>query len=454
MKALVTRRIAVAAVTAVVVGAILLAVGDISGERHEPVATGLRAGPERRPSSNEDPLDLGVGHRYRRLKRVTRLTCTPGHQLAALQKGAGAYCVPFDSIPAIRHPQFVPASRATFLDAAEPVVSVTVQGQSRAYPVSALLYHEIVNDVIGGRPIVISFCPLCNSAVAYLRRVGARTLTFGVSGELFHANLVMFDRQTLSFWKQISGRAFSGTLAGRHLRPVPAFLTSFGTWRRSHPAGPVMKEPSLGYHYGFDPYASYGRDPTKDSIFYRPPPGSKTRTYTDPRLPPKSRVIGVLIGGRAVAFAAPHVGEERRVATIRVNGRTLVALFRFGIAQPETAARLAHGRRGWEATVWRASVKGRPTHIVATPAGFVDRTTHSRVGLFGRFLSGPLAGRRMYPVLQLTSFWFAWAAYHPHTRLVQWPQGEKSGGRLKPPRRSPHNSAGRQAQSSCRASCP
>lgn len=325
--------------------------------------------------------------------------------------------MPFDSIHAIRHPHFVRAPRADFLTAAEPVITVTVQGQARAYPVSVLLYHEIVNDVIRGRPIVISFCPLCNSAVAYVRQLGSRTLTFGVSGELFHANLVMFDRQTLSFWKQISGSAFSGPLAGRHLRPVPAFLVSFGTWRHSHPTGLVMKEPRLGYKYGLDPYAAYGRDPNEDSIFYRPPPGSETRTYTDQRLPPKSRVIGVLIGGHAVAFA-PRGSGERRVETARVNGHLLVALFRFGAAQPETATHLARGRRGWEGTVWLATVKGHRTHIVATPGGFVDQATDSRVGFFGRVLSGSLAGKRLHSIPQSTSFWFAWAAYHPHTTVA------------------------------------
>src|SRR5207249_3610667 len=103
-----------------------------------------------------------------------------------------------------------------------------------------LVFHEVVNDTIAGRPVVVSFCPLCNSAVAHSRRVRGRTLTFGVSGQLDTANLIMFDRQTLTTWQQITGVGLVGPLARKRLAQLPVTLVAFGSWRAAHPSGQVM----------------------------------------------------------------------------------------------------------------------------------------------------------------------------------------------------------------------
>ena len=171
-----------------------------------------------------------------RSRRVTAIACSPLLRQDALAHGTGAFCAPFDSIPAVRHPRFLTAREAE-LPTAEPVVAPELAGAARAYPVRYLVYHEVVNDVVDGQPVVVTFCPLCNSAAAHSRRLGSRTLTFGVSGQLEYANLVMFDRQTLSRWQQITGQATGGSLEGRRLAPLPVQLVSFEEWRAEHPSG-------------------------------------------------------------------------------------------------------------------------------------------------------------------------------------------------------------------------
>lgn len=356
--------------------------------------------------------------RLHRLERVTQQTCTPAHNTAAISQGVGAFCVPFNSIPAIRHPTFQAARDAGYLNRADLVISVSIHGDARAYPVRILLYHEVVNDVVGGRPVVVSYCPLCNSGVAYSRTAGGRTLSFGVSGELFHANLVMFDFETLSLWSQISGRTLSGSETGRRLKPILALTVPFGAWKRAHPAGKVLAPPRSNASYRTDPYAGYGSDASQDSIFFRPSPDSSLRSYTDPRLPPKTRVIGVAGRSGSVAFSFPSHGQGRVVEHARLDGRALVALFHFGVHQPETSRLVDAGPQSWSATVWAARARGRLAEVRASDDGFVDDRTGGRINMFGRIVSGPLAGASLQPVAQETAFWFAWAAFHPHTAIA------------------------------------
>ena len=116
--------------------------------------------------------------------------------------------VPRDGIPPLDEPQFDSIADADrWLDDVQPVVSLEINGTARAYPLAILTWHEIANDTLGGVPVSVTFCPLCNSAVAFDRRVGDATLDFGVSGNLRHSDLVMWDRQTESWWQQLTGRA-------------------------------------------------------------------------------------------------------------------------------------------------------------------------------------------------------------------------------------------------------
>src|SRR5919197_6246071 len=146
-----------------------------------------------------------------------------------------------ESIPAIKRPRFESPSVATrLLRPTDFVIGVDIDGDARAYPVKLLAFHEVVNDVVGGRPIVVTWCPLCSSALVFDRRVGGKTLTFGVSGYLYQANQVLYDVQTRSLWSQLAEGAVTGAMRGRRLRLLPAVELPWSLWRSAHPATRVL----------------------------------------------------------------------------------------------------------------------------------------------------------------------------------------------------------------------
>jgi hypothetical protein len=169
---------------------------------------------------------------------------------------------PKDGIPAIDRPQFRPVAEVEDLTATEPVIALSVEGDARAYPLRILTWHEIVNDTVGGLPVAVTYCPLCNAAIAFDRRVDGRVLDFGTTGKLRNSDLVMYDRQTESWWQQYTGTAIVGELAGRELTMLPARVESFERFAERHPDGRVLvpNDPSLRA-YGANPYAGYDSAP-------------------------------------------------------------------------------------------------------------------------------------------------------------------------------------------------
>ncbi len=169
---------------------------------------------------------------------------------------------PKDGIPSIDNPQFIPVSEMQELPAQEPVVGLTVNGVSRAYPMRLLTWHEIVNDVIGGVPVAITYCPLCNSAIVFDRRVGGETLEFGVSGKLRISGLIMYDRNTESWWQQFLGEAIVGEMTGTQLRMLPSRIESWERFAKRKPDGQVLipNDPNMR-SYGLNPYIGYDTAP-------------------------------------------------------------------------------------------------------------------------------------------------------------------------------------------------
>ena len=182
---------------------------------------------------------------------------------------------PKDGIPSIDDPKFHGVAEETELKATEAVVSVQIGGEARAYPVRFLMWHEIVNDVIAGQPVAVTYCPLCNAAVAFDRRFEGQTLDFGVSGMLRYSDMIMFDRQTESWWQQFTGESIVGELRGKELTALPSRLESWEKFAARHPeTGQVMRQPE-GYAraYGRNPYVGYDTL-TKPWLYFGEPPSS------------------------------------------------------------------------------------------------------------------------------------------------------------------------------------
>ncbi len=241
---------------------------------------------------------------------------------------------PRDGIPAILDPTFLPAADETRLDDREPVMTYDPEGgPARAYPIRYLMWHEIVNDVVAGAPIAVTFCPLCNTGMVFDARLDGRTLTFGVSGLLRHSDMIMYDHQTESWWQQALGEGIVGEMNGQTLRQLPAWMESWAAFRAAHPDGLVMDEPDWRRAYGTNPYLNY--DTTRPFLYsgedppHGIPPLERVVRVGDAawpltRLRREGRIseVGVTITwveGQASALDSEVIGEGREVGNVRVR---------------------------------------------------------------------------------------------------------------------------------------
>jgi hypothetical protein len=250
---------------------------------------------------------------------------------------------PKDGIPAIDAPSYTPASEVDFLEDREPVILLTVEGESRAYPLQILTWHEIVNTRFGDTPVAVTFCPLCNTAIAFDRRVDGEVLDFGTTGKLRDSDLVMYDRQTESWWQQFGGEALVGKLAGKELRQLPARIVSWRVFRDTHPSGLVLNR-DTGHvrDYGSNPYAGY------DDV--ASPPIFAARNEDDDRLPPKERVVYVEVGKQAFAVPFPALVAKRTVEVDTAEGE-LVVSWKPGVASVLDSGAISEGRDVGSASV-------------------------------------------------------------------------------------------------------
>lgn len=255
-----------------------------------------------------------------------------------------------DGIPSLSNPKFVTAAKEDGLADREPVLSYRPEGSAaRAYPVRYLMWHEIVNDEIDGRQVVITFCPLCNTGMVFDPRLDGEILTFGVSGLLRHSDMVMYDHQTESWWQQATGEAIVGGHTGVKLVQLPARLESWGQFRKEHPDGLVMAEPDWNRAYGSNPYVSYdsglpflytGEDPPHGIAALERVVRVGDRAWPLKRLRGAGvlREVGLVLTwteGQASALDSQTISDGREVGNVRVrdlDGRDVVHDIPFAFA--------------------------------------------------------------------------------------------------------------------------
>lgn len=191
---------------------------------------------------------------------------------------------PKDGIPAIDDPVFKPISDVSNIEDNEPVISLNINGERKAYPVQVLMFHEIVNDVIGGKEVSVTFCPLCNASIVFDRNLDGEILDFGVTGKLRLSDMVMYDRQTESWWQQFTGEGIVGKYTGKKLKILPSRIESFEIFKKRFPDGKVLvPNNSFARNYGRNPYVNY--DTAKSPFLY-------TEKY-DGKIPPLARVVAI-----------------------------------------------------------------------------------------------------------------------------------------------------------------
>ena len=298
---------------------------------------------------------------------------------AALRQEVVSGGVPKDGIPPVEEPSFVSAADAKLADGA-PVFGVEIGGDARAYPQAILVAHEIVNDVVGGKPVSVTYCPLTGTAMGFHRG----ETTFGVSGRLLNNNLVMYDRATDGRWPQVLGTAIDGPHEGKSLREFRIVWTTWRRWERAHPDTRVLsRETGFARNYDTDPYGQYnppgGYYTSSSTIF--------PRLHDDDRLDRKTVVIGARTPAGAMAV------EKERLRQDGVVSGSLGADPAVAVHEPALDTGYvyhnAEGRRV-EPTDGGVSVGGDPVSPDALP------------------LDG---------VLALDAMWFAWAGFYPETTL-------------------------------------
>lgn len=225
---------------------------------------------------------------------------------------------PRDGIPAIDRPQFVKAGDARFLKNSDRVLGVTRGGIAKAYPVRILNWHEIVNDAFGVERVVVTFCPLCGTGMAYLSETNGKALGFGVSGLLYNSDVLLYDRQTNSLWSQILSQAVSGSLKGARLTSVPLSHTTWADWKTRHPDTLVLStDTGFVRDYARDPYEGYAQNP---AIMF-PVKGQSARYH------PKELVIGVEVNGKFKAYPFVELSKSRGEASDAVGGKKITVRF-------------------------------------------------------------------------------------------------------------------------------
>jgi len=324
-----------------------------------------------------------------------------------------------DGIPPIDTPGFWEAKKAVSIYFEhEPVIAVQINNEAKAYPLSILMFHEIVNDELGNTPISATYCPLCNAALVFDRRLQHEGTTylldFGVSGMLRNSDLVMWDRQTESWWQQFTGEALVGELAGTSLNLVSSQLISVGEFFENYPEGKMLSaETGHSREYGTNPYSNYD-DPDNIPRFYK--------GEIDNRLPPMERVIDIQVKGRRKIYPLSAI-QKLKVINDVFEGEPIVLFHTSRTISVMDAGQINESREVGSTTVFSAILKGEKLQFENTNEGrFKDKISGSVFTITGYCMNGKYKGLQLEPVRHGNHFAFAWFAFYADSEIFQYPE--------------------------------
>ncbi|UCG25966.1 MAG: DUF3179 domain-containing protein, partial [Chloroflexota bacterium] len=322
--------------------------------------------------------------------------------------------LPRGIIEAIDDPQFQTIDEVDpDMEPDERLIGVSINGDVRAYPINILSSHEIVNDIVGGEPIAVTWCPLCFSALVFSRNLQGRDepLTFGVTGSLLYETLVMYDRQTDSRWSQLYGASVDGSLAGERLSFFPSVLSEWHAWREQYPEGLVLSKQltcaqfNCGTYatnprgsYGIDPYEGYYNSGDQGVLSGILPPDEGQTSYQS-----KERVLGIRLAGVERAYPFKSL-DEQGLLNDELSGQPVVIYF-----DPESSAGTAYLRRLGQVTLtFQRSPESADILID-------DQTGSQWSALTGTAISGEYRGERLSPLVSTPAFAFGWYSYFPQS---------------------------------------
>lgn len=329
--------------------------------------------------------------------------------------------LPKGAFPVLNFPEFEGEQdgRAEYL-ASEPVISVELDGEAKAYPLNVLTSHEISNDSLADIPILVTYCPLCNSGLVFDRRLKFKgkqfLLDFEVSGMLRKSDMVMYDKQTESWWQQISGQSIAGQLAGAELELIPSLIISVDEFFNAYPDGMIMsKETKYEEFYDF-----YGTNPYKkyDDPSNKPHHPYIDTTTLDPRLPPMERILNIEAGGKYKAYPFSVI-SEKGVINDSFMGKEIVIFHQYGTISVLDEHEIKNSRDIGSATAFDAFLEGRKLTFEKDGECFRDNQSGSCWDITGRCTEGRFKGKQLKILAHGNHFAFAWLAFHPETVIYE-----------------------------------
>ena len=298
-----------------------------------------------------------------------------------------------DKIPPLTNPKYTSAHEAFWLKDNDLILGYVEKNDARAFPIHLLNFHEIINDTIGDREVLVSYCPLCRSGLVFDRRIQDKSLTFGNTSGLYESDMVMYDHQTQSYWFQVRGEAIVGALTGTRLPLLPSFLLPWSHWKTLYPKTQVLsRETGFSRPYYQNPFLGYDKLGT--------PPAFPIHTH-DNRLDKKEKILGIEHNGVSKAYSLTRLGHTVVMDTI---ADLSLVIFSDPIG-PSGAA--------FETT----TVSGKELSFFLTQRAYKDHQTHSTWNIAGKATDGILEGLELTKLPAYYTFWFAWVAAFPDTTI-------------------------------------
>ncbi len=300
---------------------------------------------------------------------------------------------PKDGIPSIDNPKFAPVSESQFVPDTTFVIGLDINGEKRAYPLFIMVWHEIVNDSVGGVPVAVTYCPLCFTNQVFERVIDGKEVEFGTSGKLYNSNLVMYDRLTDSYWSQALGVAITGELTGYELKRIPFDVISWADWKTLHPDTLVLTtETGHIRSYGVDPYGDYYTDPR---ILF-------PVEHEDDRMHPKELILGFHESDVYKAYKQDDV-ESAIVINDIFNNKPMMLVSLFS----------------GDSRAFDRTVNDKVLTFDFVDNVIIDLESKSKWNYDGVATSGSMEGIQLVRLPFNPGFWFQWVAFHPDTEVYE-----------------------------------
>lgn len=314
-----------------------------------------------------------------------------------------------DGIPSIDNPKFETLfSAKKWIKDKEPVIFLKVNKSVKVYPLSVLIWHEIVNDTISDKKILVTFCPLCNSAIVFDRVLDGKVYDFGTSGLLRNSDLVMYDRQTESLWQQFTGVAIVGDMVEKTLKFIPSSIVSFKEVYTNFPNAKILSK-NTGYKraYGKNPYVGYDNINQSPFLFDK---------INDNRLRPMQKVVTISANGIDKAYTYSFLKRKKVYNDRELD---LVIFYKKGTVSALDRSEIEYSKDDGSYTVYSNVLDNLDLEFIFEENKIKDIQTKSTWNIFGESIEGKLKGKTLKPIIHGDHFWFSWAAFKPKTFIVQ-----------------------------------